>query len=169
MPDKPNSIRKGPEIPPLDRTDRKILDALQNNARLSNKELAGKVGLAPSSCLERVRRLTTRGVLRGFHADVDPAALGIGLQALISVKLQRHSLAAVRAFRGHLLALPEMAAVYHLGGTSDFLVHVAVRDVDHLRDLIASALTARAEVAHVETSLIFEHVRSRALRASAVD
>jgi DNA-binding Lrp family transcriptional regulator len=75
----------------IDRIDGRILDELQKNARLSNKELAGRVGLAPSSCLERVRRLRRDGVPRGFHAEVDPGALGIGLQALIAVRLARHS------------------------------------------------------------------------------
>jgi DNA-binding Lrp family transcriptional regulator len=163
---KQNRILKEAPAAPLDRTDHRILAELQNDARLSNKELAARVGLAPSSCLERVRRLSRRGVLRGFHADVDPTALGVGLQALVGVKLQRHSLAAVRSVRDHLLSLPELVAMYHLGGTSDFLVHVAVRDVSHLRDFIVNALTTRPEVAHVETSLIFEHVRSRALRAA---
>jgi DNA-binding Lrp family transcriptional regulator len=165
---KPNRVRNDAADAPLDRTDRRILAELQNDARLSNKELAARAGLAPSSCLERVRRLSRRGVLRGFHADIDPAALGAGLQALVGVKLQRHSLAAVRSVRGHLLSLPELVAMYHLGGTSDFLLHVAVRDVSHLRDFIVDALTTRPEVAHVETSLIFEHVRGRGLRAEAV-
>lgn len=76
---------------PLDRIDRAILAHLQKNARLSNKELAAKVGLAPSSCLARVQRLTKQGVIKGFHAFVDPQALGIGLQALVAVKLKQHS------------------------------------------------------------------------------
>jgi DNA-binding Lrp family transcriptional regulator len=76
---------------PLDRIDRALVRALQKDARLSNKELAAQVGLAPSSCLERVRRLRRTGVLRGFHADVAPEALGVGLQALIAVQLRQHS------------------------------------------------------------------------------
>lgn len=144
---------------PLDRIDHAILAALRNNARLTNKELAARVGLAPSSCLERVRRLHADGILLGYHAEVRPDALGIGLQAMIAVRLVRHSLATVESFRDYILQLPEVMDVYHLAGANDFLVRVGVRDSDHLRQLILSAFTSRPEVAHVETALIFEHMR----------
>jgi DNA-binding Lrp family transcriptional regulator len=144
----------------LDRTDHEIVAALRQNARLTNKELAGRVGLAESSCLERVRRLVGSGVLRGFHAEVDLKALGVGLQALVAVRLSRHTSAAVEAFRRSMLALPEAIAVFHVAGATDFLVHVAVRDSDELRDLVMRAFTSRPEVAHVETSLIYEHART---------
>lgn len=143
----------------LDRTDFEILAALQKDGRLSNKELAALVNLAPSSCLERVRRLRREGVLRGIHADVDLRALGVGLQAMIAVQLRQHSREIVETFRTHVLELPEVTALYHVAGKHDFLVHVAVRDADHLRDLAMDAFTARAEVAQIETSLIFEYVR----------
>lgn len=144
----------------MDRIDHAILAALQQNARLTNKELAARAGLAESSCLERVRRLVSSGVLRGFHADVDPKAMGVGLQALVAVRLVRHTRAAVESFRQSMLALSEAVAVFHVAGANDFLVHVAVADSDALRDLILRAFTSRPEVAHVETSLIYEHVRN---------
>ena len=78
------------ETQPLDRIDHEILVALQKNARLSNKELAAEIGLAPSSCLARVNRLIREGVIRGFHAEVDPKALGIGIEALVFVRVVRH-------------------------------------------------------------------------------
>lgn len=143
----------------LDRIDFAILEHLQNDARLSNKELAGRVGLAPSSCLERVRRLLGSGVLRGFRAEVNPRALGVALEALVFVRLARHARKPVGAFRRHCLELAETLAVYHVAGQYDFIVHVAVRDADHLRDLTLDAFTTRAEVAHLETHLIFEHAR----------
>ncbi len=147
----------------LDRTDCRIIEFLQADARLSNKELAARVGLAPSSCLARVQRLKSAGVLKGAHAEVDPAALGIGLQALIAVQLRQHSRAQVKAFWKHVLALPEVLALYHVAGSSDFQVHVAVRDAHHLRDLALDAFTTRPEVAHIQTSLIFEWVRKPGL------
>ena len=147
----------------LDRTDREILSALQKDARLSNKELAARLGVAQSTCLERVRRLREEGVLRGFHAAVDSKALGIGLQAMIAVRLRRHSIDLVAAFRAHTLSLAEVLAIYHMAGKNDFLVHVAVRDSDHLRELALSAFTTRREVAQIETALIFEHAGSREL------
>jgi DNA-binding Lrp family transcriptional regulator len=143
--------------PTLSRTDFAILAALQNDARLSNKELAARVGLAPSSTLERVRRLRAEGVLLGFRAVVSPGALGIALQALVFVRLSRHAREQVRRFREHALALPETISLYHVAGHHDFLVHVGVRDADHLRDLAMDAFTSRSEVARIETHLIFEH------------
>ena len=146
--------------PALDRIDCALLAALQNDGRLSNKELAARVGLAPSSCLERVRRLRETGVLRGVHAELDPASVGIGLQALIAVRLRQHSRDLVEAFRAHVLSLHEVISLFHVAGANDFLVHVAVRDANHLRDLALDAFTRRDEVAHLETSLVFEHARS---------
>jgi DNA-binding Lrp family transcriptional regulator len=141
----------------LNRTDFAILAALQNDARLSNKELAALVGLAPSSCLERVRRLRATGVLRGFRALVEPGALGIAMQALVFVRLARHARKQVKAFRQHALSLPETVAIYHVAGQHDFIVHVGVRDANHLRDVAMDAFTSRREVARIETHLIFEH------------
>ena len=142
----------------LDRTDFAILAALQNDARLSNKELAARVALAPSSCLERVRRLREEGVLTGYRAIVEPRALGIAMQALVFVTLARHSRRQVKAFRAHALSLPDAIALYHVAGQHDFLVHLGVRDANHLRDLALDAFTSRTEVARIETHLIFEHV-----------
>ncbi len=147
----------------LDRTDFALLEALQENAGLSNKELARRVDLAPSSCLQRVRRLRGAGLLRGAHADVAPAAMGIRIQALIEVRFAQHHESQTTAFRDRLLARPEVLALYHVSGPTDFIVHVAVRDVAHLRDLGADVFTNQKIVAHVETSLIFEHFRSAVL------
>lgn len=142
----------------LDRTDYEIIRHLRNNARLSNKELAAKVGLAPSTCLVRTRLLQQSGVITGFRAEVNPARLGVGLQAMISVRLKRHYKPDVEAFRQHALELPEVVRFYHVAGPIDFLVHVWTRDSEHLRNLAMTAFTAREEVSHIETELIFEHV-----------
>ncbi len=142
----------------MDRIDNAILASLQKDGRMSNKELAAAVGLAPSSCLERVRRLQDRGVLRGFRADVDPKAVGIGLQAFVFVRLDQHSRDMVDTFREHILSLPEVVAVYHVAGQEDFIVHVAVRDADHLRNLTLDDFTTRAEVARLNTALVYEHI-----------
>ena len=147
----------------LDRIDFAILEALQNNGRLSNKELAALVHLSPSSCWERVRQLREEGVLVGFHAELDPKAVGIGLQAMIGVRLKRHTREAVGSFRAHALGIQEVIAVYHVTGDKDFLVQVAVRDAEHLRDLALEAFTTRREVANLETSLIFESATKNAL------
>ena len=148
---------------PRDRIDSAILVELQKNARLSNKELAALVGLAPSSCHERVRRLKAQGVLLGSHAEVSRTALGIGLEAMIGVQLQNHSRAVIEEASAAMRDLPEVLAIYQVAGAIDLLVHVAVRDSKHLRDLALDAITSRPDVARVETSLIFDYVRRPAL------
>ena len=147
----------------LDRNDLQIVGLLRKNARLSNKEIAERVGLAPSSCLVRTRQLQQAGVITGFKAEVNPLALGVGLQAMISVRLKRHFKPDVEAFRQHALDLPEVVRLYHVAGPIDFLCHVWARDPEHLRDLAMTAFTARDEVSHIETELIFEHVSCRDL------
>ena len=145
-------------MPRLDRTDRQIIAALQEDARLSNKALAARVGIAPSTCSERVKRLHEAGVFRGFPASVDPEVLGIGLQAMIAVRLRRHAESEVDTFRAHATAMPEVVSVSHVTGRNDFLVHVVVRNADHLRNLAVSGFTTMPEVDHIETSLIYEYL-----------
>ncbi len=149
--------------PSMDRIDSRIIAELQKNARLSNKELAAMINLAASSCLQRVRRLQQEGILQGFHASVNPEALGIGLQAMVSVRLKHHSRDLAGIFWQHLESLVEVVAAYHIAGVDDFMLQVAVRDVEHLRNFILDCITAREEVTHVETALIFQHQRGWAL------
>ncbi|MDE2307239.1 MAG: Lrp/AsnC family transcriptional regulator [Xanthomonadaceae bacterium] len=144
----------------LDRTDFAILRELRKNARLPNKTLAERIGVAPSTALERVRRLREGGAIQGFHAEIQPRAVGIELQAMISVRLARHARADLDAFHTYLLTLREVLSFYHVAGANDYLVHVAVHDSDHLRDFALDAFTTRPEVAHIETSLIFNFYRN---------
>ena len=147
----------------MDRIDYNILTCLQNDGRLSNKELAAKVGLAPSSCLERVRKLQEKDIITGYEAIVNVRSLGIGLQAFVSVQLAHHARHVVEDFREHIMSLPEVVALYHIAGQSDFLVHVAVRDAEHLRNLTLDSFTTRTEVARLNTSLVYEYTRKSAL------
>jgi DNA-binding Lrp family transcriptional regulator len=147
----------------LDEIDSRILDALQHDGRLSNKELAARAGLSPSACLARVRSLERSGTIRGYRAEVDPRALGIHLMALVAVRLSGHSPESLSGLSDSLRARKEVVAIYYVSGGDDFLVHVAARDSDHLRDLLPTLFTARHDVSHVETSLVFEHFRSGVL------
>ncbi|MGD9254102.1 MAG: Lrp/AsnC family transcriptional regulator [Holophagae bacterium] len=141
----------------LDRIDFDILTILQKDARVPNNRLAEAIGVAPSTCLERVRRMAASGVLRGHHAEVDPGAFGVGLEAMIAVRLRRHSRDLVDSFRDYVVELDEVRSVFHVAGGDDFLVHVAVRDSDHLRDLALDSFTNRSEVDHIQTRLIFQY------------
>ena len=140
----------------LDRTDREILRLLANDARRSNKQLAAAVGLAPSSCLERVRRLRVLGALRGEHAEIDPLAFGVGLEALLLVVCAKHSREVVDRFLAEVLEIPEVRRAYLVAGRYDFVVHVAVADVAHLRNLALDRFTSRPEVVRLETSVIYD-------------
>jgi DNA-binding Lrp family transcriptional regulator len=152
-----------PHFAELDRIDFAILDALRNNARLSNKELAASVGLAPSSCLTRVQKLVRGAVIQGFHADVNLRALGVSLQAIISVRLTKHSRNRFRSLYAHVQQLREVLQIFQVSGVNDLLIHVAVADVDHLRNLVVDQLATRPEVATCETSVIFSSFRQSRL------
>ncbi|MBE7188374.1 Lrp/AsnC family transcriptional regulator [Jatrophihabitans endophyticus] len=146
--------------PELDAVDRRIVRALVDDARLPNNALAARAGVAPSTCLGRVRALRERGVIRGYHADVDPAALGRPIQAMIAVRLQAHARGHIPDFMARIARLPEVLNVFFLGGADDFLVHIAATGTANLRDFVVVNLSGNPDVALTETNLIFEHVRA---------
>jgi DNA-binding Lrp family transcriptional regulator len=143
----------------LDDVDRRILAALHADARMPNNALAEIVGIAPSTCHGRVRRLQDAGVIRGFYADIDPGAMGLSLQAMISVNLQSNARGRIGSFIQHIRRRPQVMDVYFLAGADDFILHVAARDTDDLRSFVVENLNADADVAGTQTSLIFEHLR----------
>src|SRR5579862_7146897 len=155
----PKSVRPAGAAASLDETDRVILHELMGDARLPNNTLAERAGIAPSTCLARVRALRERGVIRGYHAEVDPAALGRPLQAMVAVRLQAGSRGHLRQFVAGVMTRPEVLNVFFLAGKDDFLLHVAAASAEALRDFI-EALSGDADVAYTETSLIFEHIRA---------
>ena len=162
-PGPPNTVRGAVPAAPaalnLDETDRRIVLELARDARLPNNTLARLAGIAPSTCLGRVRALRERGVIRGYHADVDPAALGRPLQAMIAVRLQSDARGHIRAFVADVATRDEVLNVFFLAGKDDFLLHVAAASTEGLRDFVED-LSSNADVAYTETSLIFEHVRA---------
>jgi len=143
----------------LDEVDRRILTILHADARIANSALAEAVGIAPSTCHGRVRRLQDMGVIRGFHADIDPAAIGLPLQAMVSVSLQSGARGKIRTFVQQIRTKPQVIDVYFLAGADDFIIHVAARDTEDLRSFVVDNLNADADVAGTQTSLIFEHLR----------
>ena len=147
----------------LDDTDRAIVRLLSRDGRMPNNALAEAVGIAPSTCLARVRSLMERGIIRGFHADIDPAAVGLGIQVLIAVRLQADARAHIGDFARHMVGLPGVMNVFFLGGADDFIVHYAAADTDALRDFVAEHLSRREDVANTVTNLIFEHTHAATL------
>lgn len=141
---------------PPDRTDFGILRLLQNDASLSNKEIAAAVGLAPSSAHERLKRLRDAGVLRGSHADVDPKAMGVGLEALFFMELSKHERVTVDRFMADVVDIPEVRSAFLITGRYDFVVHVVARDTRHLKDLALDRFTNRPGVTRIETCIVYE-------------
>ena len=149
-----------PNMPHIDEVDRALLTLLQKDARRTNKELADAVGIAQSTCLERIRSLRARGVITGYRAEVDPATVGRPIRALINVRLRPKTRASVQAFQRDMLHQPETLAVSTVSGTDDFVLEVAVPNVIHLRDFILDRVTSRKEVVDSRSTIVYEQVRA---------
>jgi DNA-binding Lrp family transcriptional regulator len=161
------TIRPVPNELRLDDTDRAILEALSADARISNARLAERVGVAPSTALQRVRQLRAAGVLRGFHAEVDLSALGRPLQAMVAVRLTVHNREQIETFTDNVRQLPGVLTVFHLAGATDYLVWLAAADAQDLREFVVEHLASDPAVAHAETSLIYEHRRGPGIWGAA--
>jgi DNA-binding Lrp family transcriptional regulator len=149
--------------PELDAVDWGLVQALQDDARLANRELAARVHVSPSTSSERIRGLRARGVITGYHAGVDLRALGRDVQALTAVTIRPPTRAHIEAFRNWVAQLPELIGVFVVSGASDFLLHVAVPDTEALYAFVIDRLTERPEVADVQTTVVYEHVRRTVL------
>ncbi|MEN3298092.1 Lrp/AsnC family transcriptional regulator [Pseudonocardia sp.] len=143
----------------LDALDTAILRELQRDARRTNRDVAAAVGVSPTTALDRTRALRRRGVIRGARLDIDLAAVGRPVQALIAVRVRPPSRRTIEGFRNWVTRLPEILGVFVMTGTEDFLLHVAVPDNQALYSLVIDKLTERAEIVDVRTSVIYEHIR----------
>jgi DNA-binding Lrp family transcriptional regulator len=132
---------------------------VQTDARQSNRELARQLGIAPSTCLERVKSLTRRGVIRGYHAEIDLNALHRYEQALVSVQLSRHGRPFYEALKKDVARWPEVLAQYVVSGEHDVVLHVAVQNSERLHSFLVDRLATRPEVARFQTQLIFQSAK----------
>lgn len=148
------------DVPILDELDRVLLRELQNDARQTNRQLAATAGVAPSTALERVRQLRERGVISGFHAVAELSSIGRPVQAMISVRIRPPSRPMIEGFREWVAQLPEVIGVFVTSGAHDFVLHVAVADTNGLYAFVIDRLTERREVVDVQTSVVYEHLRS---------
>ncbi|MDQ3206122.1 MAG: Lrp/AsnC family transcriptional regulator [Pseudomonadota bacterium] len=144
----------------LDRTDLLILAELQRAGRVSNAELAERVHLSASACLRRVQRLEREGVIRGYRAEADPERLGLGLQAFVRVQLSRHDPEAIAAFSGFVNGWDEVIACHALTGDMDYLLQVAVQDLEHFSRFLLDRLLNQAGVADVNSSFVLRTVKA---------
>ena len=143
----------------LDRNDLLLLMELQRNSNLTNAELAERVHLSASACLRRVQRLEKEGIIQAYRAHLQPEALGIQLQAFIRVQLSRHDADTIRTFSGHIVACDEVKACYALTGEMDYLMHVAVRDLNHYSQFLLDELLARPEIKDVNSSFVLRTLK----------
>jgi Lrp/AsnC family leucine-responsive transcriptional regulator len=143
----------------LDRADRRILAALQQDGRMSLIALAERVGLSPTPCTRRVRALETAGVIQGYAALVDPRRVGQAIQAIVQIKLEQHTDEIAERFRRSLQERPEVMACYAMAGDMDFLLHVVVRDIEALSDFTLRRLLRIPGVRDVRSSVVLETVK----------
>jgi len=143
----------------MDAIDRSIVTTLQKQGRITNVELARMNDLAPSSMLERVRRLEEKGIIKGYRAVLDPKEVGFQIQALVMLSLDHHQERGIERFESGVLDVPEVKACYHITGRYDYLLHVAARDIEHLGALVKHKIAAIGGVEKQETFLVLSTVK----------
>ncbi len=147
----PNPVR-------VDETDLSILAELSKDARIANNVLAAKVGLAPSTCLGRVKALSKAGVITGYHAAINEELLGVAVNAMISVIVSSTARDRLLSSAHQLKELAEVKEVFVLGGSPDLLVRVATRSIGDLRTFVAAHLGSNRAFSSTQTVIIFEHL-----------
>lgn len=146
----------------LDSYDRRILDVLQREGRISNQELADRIGLSPSPCLRRVRALEESGIIAGYRALLDPGKLGLDLIALISISMDRHTAEQFARFDETVRALPEvLECLLITGRDADYQLKVIVRDMAAYQELLLNKITRIEGVSGVHSSFVLRRVAER--------
>lgn len=146
----------------LDRHDRQILRLLQENGRLTNQELADRIGLSPSPCLRRVRALEESGVISGYRALVDAKALGLSLMALIHISMDQHTPERFEGFEKAVSDIPEiLECLLITGQAADYQLKAVVRDMDAYQDLLLNRITRITGVTGVHSSFVLRRVVDR--------
>ncbi|MCL2524971.1 MAG: Lrp/AsnC family transcriptional regulator [Betaproteobacteria bacterium] len=146
----------------LDRYDRRILELLQQDGRISNQELAERIGLSPSPCLRRVRALEEAGLIAGYRAQLDARKLGLSLLALIGISMDQHTPERFANFEKAVADIPEvLECLLITGQQADYQLKAAVRDMDAYQDLLLNRITRIAGVSGVHTSFVLRRVVER--------
>ena len=143
----------------IDAIDNRILSILQTDGRISNQDLAERVGLSPSPCLRRVKALETRGIVQRYVALVDPSAVGQGLQAVVQVRLDRQTSDSVARFEKEILKYPQVLECYLMAGDWDYVLRVVARDLDEFREFCVNRLAKIAGVGNVKSNISMKQVK----------
>ena len=147
------------DSPTLDRIDLRLLTLLQQHGRATNADIASQVNLSASACLRRIQRLEATGVIRGYAALVEPKAVGLGLQALVRVQLEKHGRAGIDHFTDSVQGWDEVVACYALTGDMDYLLQVVVQDLEHFSRFLLDRLLNASGVADVNSSFVLRTVK----------
>jgi Lrp/AsnC family transcriptional regulator, leucine-responsive regulatory protein len=154
-----DSVDSAFDIDGLDRTDLRILRALQRDGRMTNLQLAQEVHLSPTAALERVKRLTREGVILGYEARLDPEKLGAGLLVFVQVLLDRTTPDVFDNFRAAVQARPEILECHLVAGGFDYLIKIRVADMNAYRQLIGSTLWTLPGVRETHTYAVMEEIK----------
>lgn len=143
----------------LDRIDRKILDVLQKDGRISVTDLAAQVGLSPTPCTERIRRMEREGVISGYHVRVDPHALGFTLLVFVQIKLSEKSGSIFETVKKELQCIPEVLECHLVSGDFDYLVKARIRKMDEYRQLLGDLLKKLPAPAESRSYVVMEEIK----------
>ena len=147
----------------LDRADRAIIRSLQDNARLTNVELAERVGLSPSACLRRVNLLEKNGIISGYNAEIDAARVGYDVVVLVQITLTGQSASILRDFEEAVVRIPNLLACFLMAGAKDYILRIAARDVSDYGGIHSNHLAALPHVQSMESNFVLRTVANRGL------
>lgn len=145
----------------LDHIDHKILKHLQENARITNAELADRVGLSPTPCLRRLRRLEAEGIIKGYHTEIDREALGVNVTVIILVKLEREDDKTLREFEAEIKKRPEVMECYLVTGKFDYFIRVLVPTLAAYETFLSETVLRMRNIATVESSFTLREVERK--------
>lgn len=138
----------------LDQTDRKVLDILQEYAKITNADLSKKIGLSPAPTLERVKKLEISGIIKSYHAKLDPELVGLGVSTIVMVTLVGHKKQVTDSFVEKVKDIPEIMECHHITGDGDFLLKVISKDITSYQKLLLEVINEIEEVANTKSMVI---------------
>jgi Lrp/AsnC family leucine-responsive transcriptional regulator len=147
----------------LDKIDLKILKILQENAKITNLQLSGEIGLSPAPTLERVKKLETAKLIKGYYTQVDEEALGIGIKAIIQITLTRQLENAISNFKKEINKIPEIMECYQVTGNADYILIALLKDIRDFETLISQRLSKVEEIGQMQTMVILSKVKDSKL------
>ncbi|MFC2188056.1 Lrp/AsnC family transcriptional regulator [Peijinzhouia sedimentorum] len=138
----------------LDKIDRKILEILQANAKITNAQLSKEIGLSPAPTLERVKKLEVSGIIKSYHAKLDPAAIGLGVTTFVHVTLIGHNKRNIEAFLEEINKVDEIIECHHITGSGDFILKVIAKDITAYQNLMLDKVSEIKEVDNMQSMVI---------------